>query len=421
MTMNIVYGLVAAGLLALLFAFFLAGTKVIKYSAIAMAIVIFLVAGIGSFYVGGDTKSQTAESTIQSTEQAIVAIAEENELEDKRFLQQKSDNPKMKVMIADGYSLPEKTDKALEEMLNYMRHDVEVLRGTAYARGVQGVPEQKDLLVEINGKRYLNQKGRDLYFFLEASLLDKDTKATSIVTPVGFTAVNSGQVDGVFTTTSSPQDLSGRKATRIEFADNTIIYVLNYCGNFLFPTPPSDVPTSPKIPEPPVDEKPPKPTPENPVTPPTPEPPQPSPKKIEDAPQRNPKVIKKDTNNLRPGANGPEDAKVNVSPGTEYQGDSYAEVEKQQKAAEEAAKAEEERKKKAEAEAKAQHEAAQAAAAEELARQQKAAEEAAKKAQEITDAEARRKAEEEARKQAERVENEKQAQNEVNDGEVDGF
>ena len=152
------------------------------------------------------------------------------------------------------------------------------------------------------------------------------------------------------------------------------------------PTTP-EAPTTPETPETPTTPE----TPETPVTPETPETPTtPKPKDISKSPQRNPEVIKKDTDNIRPGANGAENATVDTSPGTANQG-SEADVAAAQAEAEQQAELEAQARSEAEAEAAAAQE--KAAAEAELAKQRaeaeaEAAAQAAKTAEEKAAAEA---------------------------------
>ena len=139
----------------------------------------------------------------------------------------------------------------------------------------------------------------------------------------------------------------------VETKSGNVTYVTN---GFTEYTP--ETPTTPETPETPV-------TPETPETPTTPEP-----KDISKSPQRNPEVIEKDTDNIRPGANGAENATVDTSPGTANQG-SQADVTAAKDAATAAAKAAEETRK-----------AQEAADAAKLAEETRKAEEAAKRAAE---------------------------------------
>ena len=148
----------------------------------------------------------------------------------------------------------------------------------------------------------------------------------------------------------------------VETKSGNVTYVTN---GFTEYTP--ETPTTPETPETPVTPE----TPETPVTPETPETPTtPEPKDISKSPQRNPEVIEKDTDNIRPGANGAENATVDTSPGTANQG-SQADVTAAKDAATAAAKAAEETRK-----------AQEAADAAKLAEETRKAEEAAKRAAE---------------------------------------
>ena len=159
----------------------------------------------------------------------------------------------------------------------------------------------------------------------------------------------------------------------VETKSGNVTYVTN---GFTEYTP--ETPTTPETPETPV-------TPETPETPTTPEP-----KDISKSPQRNPEVIEKDTDNIRPGANGAENATVDTSPGTANQG-SEADVAAAQAEAEQQAELEAQARSEAEAEAAAAQE--KAAAEAELAKQRaeaeaEAAAQAAKTAEEKAAAEA---------------------------------
>ena len=159
----------------------------------------------------------------------------------------------------------------------------------------------------------------------------------------------------------------------VETKSGNVTYVTN---GFTEYTP--ETPTTPETPETPV-------TPETPETPTTPKP-----KDLIKSPQRNPEVIKKHTDNIRPGANGAENATVDTSPGTANQG-SEADVAAAQAEAEQQAELEAQARSEAEAEAAAAQE--KAAAEAELAKQRaeaeaEAAAQAAKTAEEKAAAEA---------------------------------
>lgn len=368
----------------------------------AIAVILIAVAGYKFFYPGTEKTLSTVDSSEPTVATQVAAKKASINLEDENFLQWDTANPQKKVMAnnSDDYSLPEEADEATETALEYLRHNAETLIGAATARGVTNIPEYEDLVVEINGKKYLSEKGRELYSFLEAQIVADPTTTTKIdTTAAGFTAHNSGIVDNQFTVNSSATDLSGRKVLVIQYSDGVVMYASLYCGNFFFSAPPKGVPTG-EVPQPPVDTTTP---PKESQTPPPTIPTTPEglkPKDINQAPQRNPEVISKDENNVRPGANGPENATVNTSPGTSYQGSQDDVKAAQEKAAAEAA-AQEKARQEAAAKAEAEHKKAEAEAAAELAAQKAAAEaaaQAAKTAEEKAAAEAAKKrAEEEAK------------------------
>lgn len=221
----------------------------------AIAVILIAVAGYKFFYPGTEKTLSTVDSSEPTVATQVAAKKASINLEDENFLQWDTANPQKKVMAnnSDDYSLPEEADEATETALEYLRHNAETLIGAATARGVTNIPEYEDLVVEINGKKYLSEKGRELYSFLEAQIVADPTTTTKIdTTAAGFTAHNSGIVDNQFTVNSSATDLSGRKVLVIQYSDGVVMYASLYCGNFFFSAPPKGVPTG-EVPQPPVD------------------------------------------------------------------------------------------------------------------------------------------------------------------------
>lgn len=354
---------------------------------LAVASVIFLISANNTMVEASDSKTvESSETTKKSKKDEQTSKKETSYLKDPDFLQlPRNENPTLKSIANENpskNSLPEDPRKAVLTILDYYRHHAESLWGEVKKPGSTiktTAKNSQDLVVEINGKRYLNQEGRDIYSQVEAGLLDPETVVNT--QPGPKSAFNTGvDKDGNFIMNKEKQDLSGQPALHVKFKDGSSVDYLDYCGNIPFNESVPGVPTA-KIPNPPKPNKPPVTTP--PVSPPVTN----TPKDITQSPERNQEVIQKDTNNVRPGANGPENATVGNTPGTADQGSAAA---AEQAAAEKAAQDAEAERQRAEAQAQRDAEAATAkqAAAEELARQQQAA----------ADEAARKRAEEEAKK-----------------------
>ena len=356
-----------------------------------VAVAIIAIGSYSIFYPGRETKddktTQTSNSSSEGSSQTLVSNTDIKD--DSFFLQSELTNAENKILkngssensLASGEGA-----KVSEELLNIAVKDDTALRFYAKNFGIDGMSEDMTYKSEKDGKEYLNQNGRDLYTLLKSMIgNDKETAnkfvvssipdsnfvtaADVVVTGEGTTGYNSGIVNDTAVVNSQPSDLSGRTVLRLTFADGRMMYISLYCGNVFYSAKPSNMPEG-DVPVPPRDTE----TPPNaptPLTPPTPETPTtPEPKDISKSPQRNPEVIEKDTDNIRPGANGAENATVDTSPGTANQG-SQADVTAAKDAATAAAKAAEETRK-----------AQEAADAAKLAEETRKAEEAAKRAAE---------------------------------------
>ena len=347
-----------------------------------VAVAIIAIGSYSIFYPGRETKdnktTQTSNSSSEGSSQTLVSNTDIKD--DSFFLQSKLTNAENKILkngssensLASGEGA-----KVSEELLNIAVKDDTALRFYAKNFGIDGMSEDMTYKSEKDGKEYLNQNGRDLYTLLKSMIgNDKETAnkfvvssipdsnfvtaADVVVTGEGTTGYNSGIVNDTAVVNSQPSDLSGRTVLRLTFADGRMMYISLYCGNVFYSAKPSNMPEG-DVPVPPRDTE----TPPNTPTPLTPEP-----KDISKSPQRNPEVIEKDTDNIRPGANGAENATVDTSPGTANQG-SQADVTAAKDAATAAAKAAEKTRK-----------AQEAADAAKLAEETRKAEEAAKRAAE---------------------------------------
>lgn len=266
-----------------------------------------------------------------------------------------------------------------------------------------------NLTVKIDGTEYLSREAQALwfeYYNLLKPQIQKDqvkVKTLSEGTKAYTDGVNK---DGSYIVSSQLQDLSNQKTLAFKDAKGGRVEKLLFCANIVLEEQPKDVPRGDnKVPKaPPTPKEPPVPG-----TPPSPGTPTPgtSAKNIAEAPQRNSAVVAADTNNVRPGATGGENATVDSSPGTSYQGDNEsavtkaaAEAQAQQAEAQAAAQA------AAQAQANAEHKAAQKVASDALAAEKAAAAQAAQDAA--------------AAQAAQRAANQQKAQTQTNNGVVSG-
>ena len=271
------------------------------------------------------------------------------------------------------------------------------------------VPE--NLTIKIDGTEYLSREAQDLWFeyynLLKPQILKKQVKVETL--PEGTKAFTDGvDANGNYIVSSQLQDLSGQKVLTFKDSRGEEAQKCNFCANNRLEEQPKDVPRGDnKVPKaPPTPKEPPVPgTPPSPSTP----PPGTSAKNIAEAPQRNPKVVAADADNVRPGATGGENATVNSSPGTSYQGDESA-VAKAAAEAQAQAEAQATAQAAAQAKAAAEHQAAQKAADDALAAEKAAA------AQAVQDADTAQAAAE----AAQRATNQQKAQTQTNNGVVSG-
>ena len=261
------------------------------------------------------------------------------------------------------------------------------------------VPE--NLTVKIEGTEYMSREAQALWFeyynLLKPQILKGDTQIKTI--SEGTKAYTDGvNKAGNYIVSSQIQDLSGHKTLAFKDAKGGNVEKLLFCANIILEEQSKDVPRGDnKVPKAP-------PTPKEPPTPGT------SAKNITEAPQRNSAVVAADTNNVRPGATGGENATVNSSPGTSYQGNDESAVAKAAAEAQAQAEAQAAAEAAAQAQAAAEHQAAQKAADDALAAEKAAA------AQATQDAAAAQAAAEAAQRAA----NQQKAQTQTNNGVVSG-
>ena len=296
---------------------------------------------------------------------------------------------------ADTNVLSSDPQQAIWQDLNLVAKDPEAMESVIRNILHEDVP--KNLTVKIDEDEYLSHEARKLwykYYSLLNSQLMKNEIAIKTLSE-GTKAYTDGvNKDGNYIVSSQIQDLSGHKVLSFKDAKGGRVEKLLFCANIILKEQPKDVPRG--------DNKIPK-------APPTPkEPPTTSAKNIAEAPQRNPKVVAADTNNVRPGATGGENATVDSSPGTAYQGDNESAVAKTAAEAQAQAEAQAAAEAAAQAQANAEHQAAQKAASDALAAEKASA---AQAAQDAAAAQA-------AAEAAQRATNQEKAQAQTNNGTV---
>lgn len=233
------------------------------------------------------------------------------------------------------------------------------------------VPE--NLTVKIDGAEYLSREAQELwfkyYYLLKPQIEKNEVKVKTL--SEGTKAFTDGvDANGNYIVSSQLQDLSGQQVLTFKDSRGEEVQKCNFCANNRLKEQPKDVPRGDnKVPKAP-------PTPKEPPTPGT------SAKKIDEAPQRNSAVVAADTNNVRPGATGNENATVDSSPGTSYQGNDESAVAKAAAEAQAQAEAQAAAQAAARAQAEAEHKAAQKAADDALAAEKAAAAQAAQDAAE---------------------------------------
>ena len=294
-------------------------------------------------------------------------------------------------------SLKQITEKQLEATAK----NPAALVGTTHAL----LPDReipKELTVEINGEKYLSEEAQILWAELSTVIInnykDKTIKTVDSIPAKGYT--DGMDQNGNYIVSADERDFTGKNGVQWTNNKGQVVYSDADCANWVFTTIPKGVKRG-TIP------------PRN-ITPKNPTPPSitVSPKNIGEAPQNNPAVVANDPQNIRPAANGPEEATINTSPGTAYQG-TPADVAAQQQQAAAAAAAAAQQQAAAAAAAAQQHQQAQQAAAAALAQQQQQAAAAAQQAQNAQQQQA-------AQQQQQQVNNQQQAQQQNNQGTVTG-
>ena len=366
----------------------------------------------GGLFWWNSSKNTKSSATIKTEQAPAKASIQEAPNED--FLIWNNPNKEGK-MVANGSqesSLSGTAEEKLERMLLEAQHNQAVLEGYAKSFGIN-IPKDISWTVDVNGKKYLSPDAQNIFYQLKGAFAQFKAKNTDAIGVHGAaTGVSDNNLDDKFVQDGRVRDYKSWNGIQIHYKGSEY-YALDYCGNIVLPKVAPGIPTK-NLPIPKEDPADPKPK-DGGNTPPsnggnTPPSTTPQPKKAEEAPQNNPAVIQGDTNNVRPGAGGSENAKVNVSPGTSHQGNSAAEVEAQQRAEAEAAEAQRRANEEAHQQAIREQQAA-------LERQRKEDEQALAEAQARRDAEAA-KAVAEA---AQRIANEQKASTQTNDGVVDGW
>lgn len=300
---------------------------------------------------------------------------------------------------ADSNVLPSDPQQAAWLDLNMTAKNPAAMEGMIRNVLHKEVPE--NLTIKIDETEYLSREAQDLWFeyynLLKPQILKNEVKVKTL--PEGTKAFTDGvDANGNYIVSSQLQDLSGQQVLTFKDSHGEEAQKCNFCANNRLEEQPKDVPrgdnTVPKAP----------PTPKEPPVPGT------STKNIAEAPQRNSAVVAADTNNVRPGATGGENATVNSSPGTSYQGNDESAVAKAAAEAQAQAEAQAAAQAAAQAKAAAEHQAAQKAADDALAAEKAAA---AQAAQDAAAAQA-------AAQAAQRATNQQKAQTQTNNGVVSG-
>ncbi len=278
----------------------------------------------------------------------------------------------------------------LEVDLKLAATDPEVLESVIRNALKKDIPKQ--MTVEVDGSLYMSMDARKLWKEYFLHMMEEYRKGLQVETAKEGTKA---YMDGVdkndnYIVSSTPLDLSGQRMLIFHDVDGNIVKKAFFCGNFVLQEVPKGTPRG-EIPTPPTTA---------------------SPKNIGEAPQNNPAVVVNDPQNIRPAANGPEEATVNTSPGTAYQG-TPADVAAQQQQAAAAAAAAAQQQAAAAAAAAQQHQQAQQAAAAAAAAAQQQAAAAAQQAQNAQQQQA-------AQQQQQQVANQQQAQQQNNQGTVTG-
>ena len=303
---------------------------------------------------------------------------------------------------ADANVLPSDPQQAAWLDLNMTAKNPAAMEGMIRNILHEKIPE--NLTVKIDGVEYMSREAQELwfkyYYLLKPQIEKNEVKVKTL--SEGTKAFTDGvDKNGNYIVSSQLQDLSGQKVLAFKDSRGEEVQKCNFCANIVLEEQPKDVPrgnnTVPKAPPTPKE----PPTPGTPPSPGTP-PPGTSAKNIAEAPQRNPKVVAADTNNVRPGATGGENATVDSSPGTSYQGDNESAVTKSAAEAQAQAEAQAAAQAAAQAQAEAEHKAAQKAADDALAAEKAAAAQAAQDAAEA----------------AQRAANQEKAQTQTNNGVV---
>ena len=309
--------------------------------------------------------------------------------------------PSLAGVKADEETQTGSMKQIAEKQLEATAKNPATLVGTTHAL----LPDReipKELTVEIDRQKYLSEEAQILWAELSTVIIDnyqnQTMKSVDKIPAKGYT--DGMDQNGNYIVSNDVRDFTGKNGVQWRNKKGEFVYSDADCANWIFATPPKDVPRG-TIPPRNI-------TPKNPTPPSTTV----SPKNIGEAPQNNPAVVANDPKNIRPAANGPEEATVNTSPGTAYQG-TPADVASQQQQAAAAAAAAAQQQAAAAAAAAQQHQQAQQAAAAALAQQQQQAAAAAQQAQNAQQQQA-------AQQQQQQVNNQQQAQQQNNQGTVTG-
>jgi hypothetical protein len=139
----------------------------------------------------------------------------------------------------------EKEKAQRDLLLKYSANNGQRLAIWAHANGLYDDPNDWKKLVAGD---CLSQEGQDLYNKLDGALSAEGVKFSEGNAPQS--GYNSGVVNGIYSVADHPGIASDTKAIMITRKDGTVVYILVYCGNVIFPTPPAKVPTSPEVPQP---------------------------------------------------------------------------------------------------------------------------------------------------------------------------
>ena len=215
-----------------------------KAYAIFIAILVAVVFIIANINWGGtsDKVVVPTEAQVVPTETQLAPTDAQVSIgdgRDPRFIQEEIPHENYRFVANFSERLKKNSGDTTATVLEASGHDAELLAIYARVLGIRETSQYGELLTPDG--TYLSDEGIILYHQLEGVLLSCETKRIEVPSSGTNTGYNSG-----LNVAEEPGISGDRNGTEYTTLSGDVFYILDRCGNYVYPTdPPEDIPVGP--------------------------------------------------------------------------------------------------------------------------------------------------------------------------------